>query len=134
MAQSDYEIDQLQIKQGDLVTRRNMNQLVVDISSATVAVRQSRARYAQAVSTRMLQEDLLEKEQQKFSLGSSTIDAIIAAERVLAASQYTEVATRSAYSRARVALDQVLGQTLEANNVSIDQALKGRIDRESVLP
>jgi outer membrane protein len=134
VAQSDYEIDQLQIKQGDLVTRRNMNQLVVDISSATVAVRQSRARYAQAVSTRMLQEDLLEKEQQKFSLGSSTIDAIIAAERVLAASQYTEVATRSAYSRARVALDQVLGQTLEANNVSIDQALKGRIDRESVLP
>jgi outer membrane protein len=134
VAQSDYEIDQLQIKQGDLVNRRSMNQLVVGISSATVAVRQSRVRYAQAVSTRMLQEDLLEKEQQKFSLGSSTIDAIIAAERVLAASQYTEVATRSAYSRARVALDQVLGQTLEANNVSIDQALKGHIDRESVLP
>jgi hypothetical protein len=39
----------------------------------------------------------------------------------------------SAYSRARVALDQVLGQTLEANNVSIDQALKGRVDRESFL-
>jgi outer membrane protein len=134
VSQSDYEIDQLQIKQGDLVNRRNMNQLVVDISNATVAIRQSRARYVQAVSTRKLEEDLLEKEQQRFSLGDSTIDAIIAAERVLAASQYTEVATMSAYSRARVALDQVLGQTLEANNVSIDQALKGHMERESALP
>jgi outer membrane protein TolC len=88
LSQSDYGIDQLQLKQGDLVNRRNQNQLVVDISNAMVAVRQSRSRYAQAVSTRTLQEDLLEKEQQKFSLGSSTIDAIIAAERVLAASQY----------------------------------------------
>lgn len=134
VAQSDYEIDQLQLKQSGLVNRRNMNQLVVDISNAMVAMRQSRARYSQAVSTRMLQEDLLEKEQQKFSLGSSSIDAIIAAERILASSQYQEVAALSAYSRARVALDQVLGQTLEANNVSIDQALKGRVDRESVLP
>ena len=133
VSQADYEIDQLQLKQGDLVDRRNRNQLVVDISNAMVAIRQSRARYAQAVSTRTLQEDLLEKEQQKFSLGSSSIDAIIAAERTVALSQYAEVAALSAYSRARVALDQMLGQTLEANNVSVDQALKGRVDRESVL-
>jgi hypothetical protein len=38
------------------------------------------------------------------------------------------------YSHARIALDQALGTTLEANNVSLDEALAGRISRPSTLP
>jgi outer membrane protein TolC len=98
-----------------------------------IAVRQTRARHRNAVSTRTLQQDLLEKERQKFALGSSTIDLVIAAERILSAAQYAEIASLSAYSRARVALDQVLGLTLETNHVSVDEALKGKIARESKL-
>jgi outer membrane protein TolC len=133
-AQGDYGIDQLQLRQGDLVERRNRNQLVVDISNYSVAMRQARSRYTVAVSSRELQQQLLETEQQKFSLGTSSIDAIIAAERALAIAQVSEVAARSAYSRARVAMDQVLGQTLEANNVSVDDALKGRLAVQSAIP
>jgi outer membrane protein len=108
--------------------------MVVQISNQMIAVRQARARYNNAVQTRQLQQDLLIKEQQKFSLGSSTINLIIAAERALSAAQYVEIAALSQYSRARVGLDQVLGETLEANHVSIEESLKGTVTRESLLP
>ena len=133
-AQGDYGIDQLTLRQGDLVERRNRNDMVVQISNQMIAVRQARSRYTTAVATRQLQFDLLEKERQKFSLGSSTIDLVIAAERTLSAAQYAEIAALSAFSRARVALDQVLGLTLESNHVSVGEALAGKISRESKIP
>jgi outer membrane protein TolC len=123
VAQGDYGVEQLQLRQGDLVERRNQNQMVVDISNQMVALRQARARYSQAVDSRKLQEQLLEKSQQSFSFGASTIGDVEAAQTALVAAQETEVATLSAYSHARIALDQVLGQTLDVNHVSVEQAL-----------
>jgi outer membrane protein len=123
LAQGDYGVDQLQLRQGDLVERRNRNQMVVDISNQMVALRQARARYSQAVDSRKLQEQLLEKSQQSFSFGASTISDVETAQTALVAAQETEVATLSAYSHARIALDQVLGQTLDVNHVSVEQAL-----------
>jgi outer membrane protein len=126
VAQADYGIDQLQIVQGNLMEQRTRNQLVVDISNQIIALRQARSRFSQAVDTRILQEQLLDKEQQQFLLGGSSIEEVVAAERSLATAQYAEVATLASYSRARVGLDQVLGQTLEANHVSVEEALRGR--------
>ncbi len=123
VAQGDYGVEQLQLRQGDLVERRNQNQLVVDISNYMVALRQARSRYSQAVDSRKLLEELLEKSQQSFSFGAATISDVEAAQTALVAAQETEVSTRSAYSHARVSLDQVLGQTLDVNHVSVEQAL-----------
>ena len=134
VAQGDYGIDQLQLRQNELITYRSRNQLVVDISNQVIALRQARARYSQAVDTRTLQEQLLEKEQRKFSLGASTIDNLVVAQRALATARAAEVAALGSYSRARVSLDQVLGQTLEKNNVSVGEALEGRVARSSQLP
>jgi|SRR5579871_2384700 len=133
-AQADYGIDQLQLKQSDLIARRNQNQLVVDVSNYSIALRQARARYAAAVDTRVLQEQLLEKEQRKFSLGGSTRADVIAVQRSLAGALTAEVAALVSYSHARVSLDQVLGETLEKNNVSVSEALEGRVARTSKLP
>jgi outer membrane protein len=123
VAQGDYGIEQLQLRQGDVVERRNQNQLVVDISNYMVALRQARSRYSQAVDSRKLLEELLEKSQQAFSFGAATIGDLEAAQTALVSAQETEVATRSAYSHARISLDQVLGKTLDVNHVSVEQAL-----------
>src|SRR4029077_2888838 len=112
----------------------NQNQLVVDISNQMVALRQARARYAQAVDTRNLQEQLLEKEQQKFLLGSSDINSVVAAQRNLTSAEAAQVTTLSAYSHARVSLDQVIGETLDRNHVSLNDALRARVGRMSRLP
>ena len=132
--QADFGIDQLQLRQGDLIERKNRNDMVVTISNGAIAVRQAALRYHNAVATRELQQDLLEKEQQKFRLGSSTIDLLISAERTLIAAQYTEVGALSSYAQARIALDQTLGTTLDTYHVSVAEAEKGTVSTESKLP
>jgi outer membrane protein len=133
-AQGDYGIDQLQLRQGDLIERRTMNQIVVDVSNQLIGLRQAHARYSTAVDTRALQEELLEKEQRKFSLGASTRNEVIVVQRSLAEARVAEVFALSSYSRARVSLDQVLGETLEKNNVSLGDALEDRVPRKSGPP
>lgn len=125
-AQADYGIDQLQLRQGDLIERRNMNAILVAISNQVIALRQARARYSQAADTRALQEQLLEKEQQNFNFGGATITEVVAARTTLLAAQLSEVEALAAYGRARVALDQTLGETLDVNHISIGEALNGR--------
>jgi outer membrane protein len=134
VAQADYGIDQLQLRQNDLSGQRTNNQIVVDISRQTIALRQARSRYSQAVNTRQLQEELLKAEQTKFSFGASSISAVIVVQRALVAAQTSEIVASAAYARARTSLDQALGQTLEVNHVSVEEGLRGHVSRESTAP
>jgi hypothetical protein len=72
-AQSDYRVDQLRLKRGNVIEQRSRNQIVVDIRTSTIA------------------------------------DIVVAEE----SAELTQVAALSAYSDARVSLDQVLGETIE---------------------
>jgi outer membrane protein TolC len=128
-AQGDYGIDQLQYRQSQVTTQRDTNQIVVDISNQLSAMRQSRAKYAAAKQTRVLQEELLASERKKFSYGISTFNDIISDERVLVTAQISELNSAATYVRARVSFDQVIGETLEKNNVSLDEGLSGQIHR-----
>jgi outer membrane protein TolC len=128
-SQGDYGIDQLQLRQSDVSGRKTANQIVVDISNDVIALRQARARYTAAVKTRQLQEQLLDAEQNEFQSGLSTITNIVQAQRALVNAQSAEVTSLAAYARARVAMDQVLGETLEVNQVSFEEAVEGRVSR-----
>jgi len=128
-AQSDYGIDQLQYRQSQVSSQRDTNQIVVDISNQLSALRQSRAKYSAAKDTRILQEELLASERKKFSYGISTFNDIISDQRVLVDAQISELNAAITYARARVSLDQVLGETLEKNNISLDEGLSGQVHR-----
>jgi outer membrane protein TolC len=90
-----------------------------------IALQQARARYSTAVNTRKLREQVLADDQKKFTFGTATFTTLIVDQRTLAAAQLTEVTALSAYARARTGLDQVLGETLEKNNVSLDEGITG---------
>jgi outer membrane protein TolC len=127
-AQGDYGIDQLSIRQAEVQGQRDNNQIVVDISNFTIGLRQARARCATAIESRQLREQLLKAEQERFAFGQTkTTAALIAAQRALVAAQTAEIDALAAYARAKVSLDQVLGQTLEVNHVLVDDALAGRL-------
>jgi outer membrane protein TolC len=125
LAQGDYGIEQLQLRQNEMIHSRTLNQIAVDISNQAIAIRQARARYAAAAESRLLEEQLLKLEQQKFQLGVSTINDVIDIERALAGARDAEVAALGNYSRARVALDLALGTTLENNHVTVADGLAG---------
>jgi hypothetical protein len=96
------------------------------------ALRQARARYGAARGTRLLQEELLAAERQKS--GAAAFNTIMVDQRALMAARISEMGAVSSCVHARVALDQVLGETLEKSGISIEEASSGRVARESALP
>jgi outer membrane protein TolC len=133
-AQADEGIDQLQLRQTELSTQKTLSQVQVDVSNYAVALRQARARYQTGVQNRILQTQLLEAEQRKFALGASTPYNVVSIQRDLVAAQATEVSSLATYQAARIALDEAIGTTLEANHVSIGEAKSGVVSRTSALP
>jgi outer membrane protein len=135
-AQADYGIDQLQYRQSQVSNQKDVNTIVVDVSARVAALRQAHTRYDAAKDTRTLQEQLLQADQQRFTSGgrSTTFDILMADERALVTAQISEVNALAAYARARTSLDQVLGETLEKNHISLDEGLNGRIGRQSQMP
>ncbi len=118
-AQADFGIDQLQLRQRQLITRKDENQAQVDVLNAVIALQQSRAKYEAAVRSRILNEQLLSAEQQKYSLGASTPYLVVQAQRDLTNANSTEIAALVEYSNARIALEQATGTTLEKHHVNI---------------
>jgi outer membrane protein TolC len=132
-AQGDYGIDQLQFRQGQLRNQRDLNQIVVDVSSQMSALRQARARYITARNTRVLNEQLLEAEKKK-SYGAATFNYIMADQRALIAAQLSELNAIASYTRAKISLDQVVGLTLDKNNITLEEGLAGKVDRPARVP
>jgi outer membrane protein len=133
-AQGDYVSTQLQLRQSELQMQKQINQVRVDVQNAVIGLQQARVRYEAAVKARILQEQTLEAEKKKYTLGASTVFNVVTDEQNLATAEGTEVTALANYSHARVQLDESIGTTLEVNHISIDEALKGEVARKSGLP
>lgn len=134
-AQADMTRDQLNVRQSELRLQIQLNQVRVEVQNALIGTQQGRARYQAAYKSRILQEQTLDAEQKKYALGASTIYFVIQAQRDLATAQGAEVAAQATYSRARVELDRATGQTITANGIEVEEAVKGSISKTpSPLP
>ena len=68
-------------------------------------------------------------------MGLSTNFLVMQYESYVAQARSTEVAARNVYVKARTALERALGQTLDNQGVSLDEALRGHIKRPpSTIP
>ncbi len=59
-------------------------------------------------------------------MGQSTNLLVVQNEAFLAQARSTEIAARSNWMKARIALDRALGNLLDKNNISLDDAINGR--------
>ncbi len=133
-AQSDYVTSLLEVRQNQLNLQKTENQVQVDVQNAVIGLQQARARYDAAVKANVLQQQTLEADQKRAALGAATVYQVIQDQRDLASAVSSEVQAMANYTHARIALDEALGTTLEVNNVSLADALAGRVPRPSVLP
>lgn len=132
--QADYVADELALRQGELQLQRTISQVRVDIKNAVIELQQARARYETAVATRKLAEQSLDAEQKKFQFNESTIPLVVQAQRDLAADQSAEVQAMANYTHAKIAFDEAVGQTLDVNGISMEEAASGHVARQSALP
>jgi outer membrane protein TolC len=133
-AQSDYATSLLELRQNQLNLRKNMNQVTVDVQNAVIGLQQARVRYDSASKARELQQQTLAADQRRNALGAATVFQVVQDQRDLATSESTEVQALANYTHAQIAFDQALGTTLEVNHISLDEAMRGRISRDSSLP
>ena len=59
---------------------------------------------------------------------------LVQAERDLAGYQTGEIQAMANYTHARISLDEAVGTTLEVNHISMEEAVRGYVQRESTLP
>jgi outer membrane protein TolC len=127
IAQADMARDEIQIRQWQIRDRQLENQVRLEVEASVVALAQARAAYDASVKTRALQEQSLNIELEKFAVGLSTTFLVLQYQSFVAQARSTEVAARNVYVKARVGLDRALGNTLETYNVTIEQAMRGRM-------
>ena len=132
--QSDYATSELELRQNQLNLHKNMNQVTVDVQNAVIGLQQARARYEAASKSRELQQQTLSADQRRYALGAATVFQVIQDQRDLATAQSTEVQAMANYTHARISFEQAMGTTLEVNHISIEEAMQGRLARDSVLP
>jgi outer membrane protein TolC len=135
VAQADYVADELTLRQTELRLKRAENQVRVDVKNAVMGLQQARSRYESAVATRVLAEETLEAEQNRFNFGQTPdTTLVIQAQKDVVQDQTDEVQAMANYTHARINFDVAVGQTLEVNHVSMDEAIAGSVARESALP
>jgi outer membrane protein TolC len=132
-AQADLIRDQLSLRRQQIDEQKARNQVRLNVLNAHVALQQARAAYETSVKARMLQDQTLNGERTKYQLGTSSFLNVVIVQRDLVRTQLTEVSALSAFIRARVALEQVTGQTLERYDVSLNEAYTGVVKREPDL-
>jgi outer membrane protein len=131
--QADLITDQLTYRQSQIQDKQLQNNIKLNVINAHTAVQQARAAYDTAVEARRLQEQTLTGERRKYELGTSTVLAVVQVQRDTTNSEVAEIEALRQYIDSRVALQQVLGKTLDDYEVNLQDAQRGLVGREPDL-
>ena len=127
IAQSDAARDEIQLRRAQGRTLKLENDIRQQIENASIALENAHEAYAAAVESRNYQQQLLQAEIDKFAVGASTNFLIIQDQAYLAQARSTEVAARSDWMKAEMALDRSLGDLLQKNRIVLDDAIRGQV-------
>ncbi|MGH9566445.1 MAG: TolC family protein, partial [Candidatus Angelobacter sp.] len=124
----------LEYRQSQLALKSVENRIAIGVRNDRFAVEQNRARVAAAQEARELAAQTLDAEQKKYNLGASTYLNVLSDERDLAQAESNMVTAMTNYAKSRVQLDQDIAQTLERNNIQIDDAVTGKVQTMPAVP
>ncbi len=127
VAQADAARDLLQVRQAEARTQLLANQVREQVENSVIALQTARSALAAAVESRRYQEELVGAERDRLSVGASTNYLVIQQESYLAQARSTEVAARSVWIKARVALDRSIGDLLERNGITYEDSLEAQV-------
>ena len=126
-AQGDAARAQLEQRRLQLKLLDAKNQAVWDVNKAVSAVQQARDQFDAATKLVALTREVLEMQQQKFTLTSATVEDVITAQRNLAIAEGHIVKARAAYARTLIQYEQATGTLLERNNIEMSDAVDGDV-------
>jgi outer membrane protein len=133
-ARADVARDQLQVRQQQIRLRQLEKQVWLEVQNALIAVQQARETFKSAQRERILQEQTVESEVEKLSVGATTSYLVIQYQRDLAQARSAEISAASDYFKSRISLERATGTILSDNGIVFSEALSGEVQRTSTLP
>ncbi len=134
VAQSEMDRALIEERQSQTRYQQAVNNIIVEVRNARIALEQNRARIDAAVKARELADETLRAEEKKFQLGASTIFLVIQAQRDLSQARSAEVRSLVDFERARVDFDRALGRTFERSNINVEDAKTGVVSARIAGP
>ena len=133
-AQAEQARSVLEYRQAQMRLQQLYVQTRMQVINAQYALTNDRAAVQSATSTRDYDQQSLKAEVTKLRLGASTTASVLAQERSLAISESTLISARAKYAIDRAALGQILASTLDRYNISIVDAVNGKVTAEPTIP
>jgi outer membrane protein TolC len=124
-ARAELEQRRLQLKLLDA-----KNQAVWDVNKAVSAVQQAQDQFESTLKLAKLTRQVLEMQQQRFTLASATVEDVITAQRNLAVAEGHVVKARATYAKTLIQYEQATGTLMERNNIEMSEAVAGDVHRE----
>jgi outer membrane protein TolC len=125
-AQADNAQALLNERQQKTQYRQEQNAIFVSVRNALIALREDHASLAAAEEAKKLAVQTLQDEQEKYRLGASTSYNVVLRSRDVTAAEGTELRDRINLLEDELKFNQAMGRTLEVNQISLADALKGQ--------
>ncbi|MDR3676947.1 MAG: TolC family protein [Acidobacteriota bacterium] len=133
-AQADAARALLEQRQLQMKLQDAKNQAVWDVSKAVSAVKQAQDQLDATLNLATLARQVLDMQQQKFTLASATVEDVITAQRNLATGEGNVVKARATYAKALIQYEQATGTLLDRNNIALSEAVDGEVHRIPNIP
>lgn len=95
---------------------------------------QARSALDATLKLAIVSRQVLDMQQQKFTLASATVEDVITAQRNLATAEGNVVRDRAAYAKALIQYEQVTGTLVDRNNIELSEAVEGEVHRVRNIP
>lgn len=133
-AQANNGTAQLNLREEETLYQEQKNAIYLGVRNALIAVTQDRNAVLAAGTARELAQQTFDDEQKKYQLGSSDSYTVALRSRDLTAAKTTELQDQISLVEAVIALDQAMGRTLEAHNISITDAKNANVTPVPNIP
>jgi outer membrane protein TolC len=133
VAKSDQYRSELEYRQSELRIQQLKKQIRIEVRNAQYALEQSGARVIAARKGRDLAQKTFDISQKEQKLGAGSNLQTLSAQHDLALAESTVAAAETTYEKSRVELARATGTTLEAYQVSVDDAKTGVVQQTGVV-
>ena len=133
-AQADQARSQMEYRQTQMRLQQLYTQVRIQVINGQYALTNDRAQVQSAQVARDFAAQSVDAEQKKYHLGASTTANVLQQERNLATSEDNLISATAAYARDRVALEQIVSNTLERYGISLQEAATGVVTKQPVVP
>ncbi|CAN5646831.1 hypothetical protein BH10ACI4_BH10ACI4_02740 [soil metagenome] len=133
-AQADQARSQMEYRQSQMRLQQLYTQIRIQVINGQYALTNDRAQVQAAQSSRDFQLQSLDAEQKKYKLGASTTALVLQQQRNLATAENSLISATAAYAKDRMALSQLLANTLDKYGISITEAAGGTVGQMPTIP